>query len=213
MRLGLYGGTFDPVHRGHLEVARRVRDELALDRLVWVVAGDPPHKRQRELSPAAHRLRMVELALAGTPGMDVCEAETLRPGPNYSIDTLRAFRALLPGARLFFVVGADSLLDLPGWRGPREILGCGVVAVPRPGFDTRAVPAWVRRRVRMLREPHVDLAATGLRERLRAGRDVGREIPAPVQAYILAHRLYRAAAAASPKRGPGCPGRPGAAPR
>jgi nicotinate-nucleotide adenylyltransferase len=202
MRLGLYGGTFDPVHRGHLEVAARVREELRLDRLLWVVAGDPPHKRAAELSPAEHRLRMVELALAGMPGMDVCEVETLRPGPHYSIDTLRAFRALLPGARIVFVIGADSLVDLPGWREPRALLDSGVVAVPRPGFDVRGVPAWVRRRVKLLTGPRVDLAATGLRERLRAGRDVGAEVPAPVRAYIAAHRLYRGGGRVRPSAAP-----------
>ena len=198
MRLGLFGGTFDPVHRGHLEVARHARAALALDRVLWVVAGDPPHKRHRPMSPAADRLRMVELALAGVPGMDVCEVETLRPGPHYSIETLRAFRALLPRARLFFVIGADSLVDLPGWREPRAVLEFGVVAAPRPGFDVRRVPPWVRRAVTLLRGPRVDLAATDLRERLRRGLPVGGQVPAPVLEYIRARRLYRPRDAARP---------------
>ncbi|MBI5837230.1 MAG: nicotinate (nicotinamide) nucleotide adenylyltransferase [Candidatus Eisenbacteria bacterium] len=194
MKLGLFGGTFDPVHRGHVEVAVRAREDLGLDRLLWVVAGDPPHKRGLPLSPAVHRLRMVELVVAGLPGMDVCEAETLRPGPHYTVETLRAFRALLPGARIVFLVGADSLLDLPRWRDPGALLASGVAAVPRPGFDVRRVPSWVRRRVTLLRRPCVDLAATALRSRLRAGAGVGDALPAPVAAYVRAHRLYRGGA-------------------
>ncbi|HVP39009.1 MAG TPA: nicotinate-nucleotide adenylyltransferase [Candidatus Saccharimonadales bacterium] len=224
MKLGLFGGTFDPVHRGHLEAAARARAELGLDRVLWLVAGDPPHKRGRPLSAAGHRLRMLELALAGTPGMGVCEVETLRPGPSYTIETLRAFRALLPRARLVFLVGMDSLLELPGWREPRAILDFGVIAVPRPGFDVRRVPAWVRRRVVVLRGPRVRLAASGLRRRLRRGLDLAGEVPDPVCAYIREHHLYRpapgapdaraarrvrrAAAAAGPGRAARAPRRP-----
>jgi len=196
MRLGLYGGTFDPVHRGHLEVAARALRELRLTRLLWVVAGDPPHKRGRPLTPALHRLHMLELALAGEPRMDVCDAELRRPGPHYTIETLRAFRELWPRAELVFLMGADSLRDLPLWREPRAILDVGVVAAPRPGYDPRPVPAWVRRRARLLPGPHLDIASSEIRARLRRGAEArDGDLPPAVRGYIRAHRLYREARA------------------
>ena len=194
MRLGLYGGSFDPVHRGHLEAAERAIRELRLDRLLWLPAGDPPHKRRRLTSPA-HRVRMLELALTGRPRMAVCEAELTRPGPTYTVDTLRAFERLLPAAELHFLIGADSLLDLPAWREPGELLRHRIVVVPRPGFDLDSIPPALRRRVRLLSGPRNAVASRDLRARLASGRDPGDLVPPAVAAYIRLHRLYRRPAA------------------
>ncbi len=190
MKLALYGGTFDPVHPGHLEVARAAVSELALDRLWFLVSGDPPHKRRR-LTPAGHRLAMVQLVLAGEPRLDVCEVEVLRSGPSYTVDTLRAFRSLHPRAELSFLIGADSLLDLPGWREPEAILDFGVVVAPRPGFDLRSVPASLRRRVRILKSPANPASSSAVRTRLRRPGGTPPGMDPRVLAYIQAHRLFR----------------------
>ncbi len=191
MRLGLYGGTFDPVHLGHLAVADRAMAELRLDRLLWVLAGTPPHKKDRRLTTAAHRLSMLELALAGRERMGVCEAEALRGGPSYTADTLRAFRSLYPRAEIYFLVGADSLIDLPRWHDPEGVLEFNVVAAPRPGFRVSSLPAAVRSRVRMLRGPRVPASSREIRSSLGRGGPACEWLPAPVSEYIGAHRLYR----------------------
>ena len=191
MRLGLYGGSFDPVHRGHLGAADRAFTLLRLDRLMWVPAGSPPHKLPGALTPGPHREAMLELALASRPHMDVCDAELRRPWPGYTIDTLRAFQAALPGATICFVVGADSLLDLPSWREADRILEFEVAVAPRPGFRPAAAPAAVRRRVRFLGGPSHPAAARDIRARVARGGRIAEWVTPEVEAYIRAHRLYR----------------------
>src|SRR4051794_11006921 len=141
MRLGLFGGTFDPIHLGHLVLAEQCREACGLDRVWFVVAGAPPHK-PGERTPVAHRLEMVRLAVAGHPAFEVSEVETRRPGPHYSVETLAAVRRDRPGDDLFFLIGADSLADLPQWRQPDEIARLAtVVVVNRPGIDLAPSPA------------------------------------------------------------------------
>lgn len=191
MKLGLYGGTFDPVHQGHLAVADRAMSDLGLDRLLWVPARVPPHKQALRLTSAAHRIGMLELALADRPRMSVCTAEALREGPGYTADTLRAFRSLFPRAEIFFLVGADSLIDLPNWRDPMTVLEFSVVAAPRPGFHVSSLPPAVRRRVRMLRGPKSPVSSSEIRSALARGSNVGEWLSTPVREYIGVHRLYR----------------------
>ena len=120
MRLGLFGGTFDPIHFGHLILAEQCRETCALDRVWFVVAGAPPHK-PGDRTAVAHRLEMVRIAIAGHPAFAVSEIETMRPGPHYSVETLDAVRRERPEDELFFLIGADSLADFPGWREPDRI--------------------------------------------------------------------------------------------
>ncbi len=192
MRLGVFGGTFDPIHLGHLILAEACREAIGLDRVWFVVAGSPPHKPGGRTS-AAHRLEMARLAVAGHPAFEVSEIETDRPGPHYSVETLEAVRLARPDDDLSFLIGGDSLVDLPQWRGPGRIMQlASLVVANRPGFEP-AVPDTPAdaRPIRHVTIPPIGIASHRLRQLLREGRSVRYQVPRAVQAYIDAHGLYR----------------------
>ena len=197
-RVGLLGGTFDPPHYGHLALAEAAREELGLERVIFLPNGRPPHKPAAEVSAAEHRYLMTELACADHPQFFVSRLELDRPGPSYSLDTLRACRRELgPRAELFFLVGMDSLLELPTWHEPDALLAeAQVVAAVRPGFAVgdlaEALGPEQAARVRILEMPLLDIAAHDLRERVRRGLSVRYLTPEPVRAYLTKHALYRA---------------------
>lgn len=198
MRVGVFGGTFDPIHLGHLIVAQEVRFRIPLDRLLFVPAGQPPHKPNRVVTPAVHRLAMLERALEGERAFAVSRLEVDRPGPSYSVDTLRALRADLgPGVELYFVLGTDQLADLPTWHRPRELLAlCHLIAVQRPGVAcdlttvARRLPGLAERTV-WVPVPQIAIAAREIRRRVAAGEPIRYLVPDAVAAYIAAHGLYR----------------------
>jgi nicotinate-nucleotide adenylyltransferase len=200
MRLGLYGGTFDPPHLGHLILAEACREACALDRVWFVVAGAPPHK-PGERTPVADRLEMVRIAVAGHPAFEVSEIEAKGPGPHYSFQTLEAIRRDRPEDELFFLIGADSLADLPTWRQPGRIATLAtIVVVDRPGFDPAlraAAPDLgpAARPIRHVPAPPIGVASHDLRRRVAEGRSIRYQVPRGVEAYIAAHGLYA--------RGPG----------
>ena len=193
MRLGLFGGTFDPIHLGHLILAEGCRDACALDRVWFVVAGLPPHK-QGERTPVDDRLEMVRIAIAGHPAFEVSDIEAKRPGPHYSVETLEAIRRERPEDDLFFLIGADSLVDLPGWRQPERIARLAtIVVVNRPGlewagelpdFGPEAHP------LRTVSVPPIGIASHDLRRRWAEGRSIRYQVPRGVEAYIEAQGLY-----------------------
>jgi nicotinate-nucleotide adenylyltransferase len=196
MRLGLYGGTFDPIHLGHLILAEQCREACTLDRVWLVVAGSPPHKPGGRTA-VGHRLEMVRIAIAGHPAFAASDIEAKRPGPHYSVETLEAVRRDHPDDELFFLIGADSLADLPSWREPERIARLAtIVVVNRPGIeevDRDRLPdfgpgsrplAWVS-------IPPVGIASSDLRRRLAEGRSIRYMVPRGVEAYIEAHGLYR----------------------
>ena len=135
MRLGVFGGTFDPIHNGHLMVAEQCRDRLSMERVLFVPARLPPHKRERPLTAPHHRMAMVRLAIASNPGFEASSIELGRPGPSYSVDTLRQLRQNQPeDTEMFFIMGADSLNDLASWHNPAGLLAnCKLIVVSRPG--------------------------------------------------------------------------------
>jgi len=198
VRVGVLGGTFDPVHWGHLLLAEQARDQLSLDRVLFVPAGLPWRKLQRPLSPVGQRVEMVRLALEGTPfELSLLEAE--RPGPSYTADTLEQLRAMLPAAELYFVMGHDALLDLPEWHRPQDILRLATLAVAlrpdRSGEEglaqvARRLPG-VRERVVWLAMPLVGISGSDIRQRVREGRSIRYLVPPAVEDYIHRHRLYR----------------------
>jgi nicotinate-nucleotide adenylyltransferase len=196
MRLGLFGGTFDPIHLGHLILAEQCREACALDRVWFVVAGAPPHK-QGERTAASHRLEMARIAIAGHPAFEVCDIETTRPGPHYSIDTLGAIHRDRPDDDLFFLIGADSLEDLPSWRDPAGISRLAtIVVVNRPGIAERAPDALPcfgpgTHPLQAVAIPPIGIASHDLRRRLAAGRSIRYLVPRGVEAYIEAQGLYR----------------------
>jgi len=199
MRLGILGGTFDPVHRGHLALAGAARDELDLDRVLFMPAGQPWRKADRHISSADHRLAMLQLALEGEETFEVATLELEREGPSYAADTLEALRGDRPNDELFFVLGEDALLDLPNWVRPGRILELAVLAVARrAGVERKAVEEAVRRlpglldRAVWLKMPLVDVSGTEIRDRVRRGLPIGDLMPRVVEAYIRTHGLYAA---------------------
>ena len=185
MRLGLYGGTFDPIHLGHLLLAESCREACGLDTVWFVVAGVPPHKRG-ERTPVEHRLEMARIAVAGNAAFEVSEVEAHSPGPHYSYATLEAIGRERPGDELFFLIGADSLVDLPGWKNPERIVAAAsLVVVNRPGIDAVASPELQElldrspdaRPVKFVSMPPIGIASTDLRRRVAAGRGVRYRVP------------------------------------
>lgn len=201
-RLGVFGGTFDPPHLGHLALAESAREQLALDRVIFMPAGEPPHKRGRRLTPARHRLAMARLAVRGNKAFEVSSIEARRSGPSYTVDTLRAIATRAPHATLFLLLGADSLDDFPTWRDPRGILGLATLVIasrpgararrPAPGGGVRRAPArGSRPAVLWLANPGLDVSSTAIRARAAQGASLRYLVPDAVSAYIGRHRLYR----------------------
>ena len=200
-RLGILGGTFDPVHDGHLVIAEEARVRLNLPEVRFIPAGEPPHKGVRPVTPAADRLAMVRLAIAGNPDFTVSTMEIERGGPSYTVDTLRDLRRLEgDDCELHFIVGGDGLRDLPTWHDPDGILAlCRLVVVRRPGVGEIDLPALkrqlpaLRERLTLLDGPLFDVSGTELRERARAGLPIRYQLPEAVREYIEARGLYRRA--------------------
>ncbi len=196
-RIGVLGGTFDPIHFGHLAAAEEARLALDLERVLFVPAGVSPLKRDQARTPALHRLAMTRLAVASNPHFAVSTVDLDREGPSYTVDTLAILQAELgPAAELFFIVGADSLVDLARWHDPARLIQlCHLVAVSRPPYEydpaalERALPG-VTERVIYLPVPLLDIASSDLRRRVREGRSIRYYVPAAVVDYIQAHNLY-----------------------
>jgi nicotinate-nucleotide adenylyltransferase len=199
VRLGVLGGTLDPVHRVHLLLAAAARDELGLERVLFVPAGQPWRKAARPITSAEHRLAMLRLALEGEGAFEIATLELEREGPSYAADTLEALRRDQPKDELFFILGEDALVDLPNWVRPRRILELATLAVAkRGGTDREEVEEAARRlpglldRVAWLKMPLVEVSATEIRDRVRRGLPIGDLVPAVVEAYIREHGLYQA---------------------
>lgn len=203
MRVGIFGGTFDPPHIGHLILAEEAWFQLKLDVVTIVPAGDPPHKRDRRLSAAVSRVRMVEAAIAGNDHFRLSRVDVDRPGPHYTIDMVRLLRDSLPtGSELFFLMGSDSLRDLPNWHlADRLVANCRLVALTRHDvtldweYLEAALPG-LRQRVIQLDMPELEIASHILQERVRSGQPIRYQTPAAVEAIIMAEGLYRDAAPA-----------------
>lgn len=195
MRLGLYGGTFDPIHLGHLILAEQCREACKLDQ-VWLIAtGSPPHKMGGR-TPVLHRLEMVRIAIAGHPAFEASEIEARGPGPHYSVETLQAIHRDRPADDLFFLIGADSLADLPTWREPERIAQLAtIVVVNRPGIE-EADPSRApnlgpgTKPMQWVTIPSIGIASSDLRRRMTEGRSIRYLVPRGVEAYIEAHGLY-----------------------
>jgi nicotinate-nucleotide adenylyltransferase len=197
VRLGIYGGSFDPIHVGHLAIAEEARVSLGLARVALVPAARQPLKGYAQ-SPPDHRLAMVRLACADNPAFYADDCELRRPPPSYTVDTLAAFRRQHPPpVELWFILGADAARDLPRWRRADEVAALARLAiVGRPGFSadlqalTSALPA-LEGRVTLLDGPRLEISSTDLRRRLAEGRPVRYQLPEAVRLYIAEHGLYQ----------------------
>jgi nicotinate-nucleotide adenylyltransferase len=200
-RVGVLGGTFDPVHYAHLALAEEVYHALKLARVVFVPAGQPPHKMDYRVTPVEQRVRMLELAIAANPHFALSLVDVRRAGPSFTVDTLRLLRAEWgPRAELYFIIGGDSLRDLPTWYDPEGVIAqATLVALTRPGYaeisglkaSLAAHLPGIQQRLITLEGPRMELSSTDLRQRVAEGRPIRYQTPEVVEQYILQHGLYR----------------------
>jgi nicotinate-nucleotide adenylyltransferase len=198
--MGVFGGTFDPPHNGHLVLAAEARSHLGLDRLLWVLTPDPPHKKIQPITPLIHRLAMVRLALQDTPGFELSTVDIDRPAPHYALDTVKIIAGQYPGMDLVYVMGGDSLRDLPAWHRPTDLVNAvhflGVMRRPGDAVDLpaleRLIPG-VTAKVRFLDGSLINIAAHDIRSRASDGRPFSQFLPPLVYDYIIEHGLYQTA--------------------
>ncbi len=191
LRIGILGGTFDPVHRAHLAIAEAARDQAQLDRVLFVVSAHPPHKRNYVSTPAEDRLAMVEAAVSAYPEFEASDLEIRRPGPSYTVDTLREIRAAHPEAELYLIMGYDAALDLPHWREPQKILEMArLLVLPREGGAPPPLHHDVMNRSTILQFSPIPLSSTEIRESLRRGKYPAHALPEPVLDLIRRKGLY-----------------------
>jgi nicotinate-nucleotide adenylyltransferase len=219
MNLGLLGGSFNPVHNGHLAIARQTREALGLDQILFIPTSDPPHKPNDSLAPAQDRYEMVRLAITSDPSLAISNVDIRRPGKSYSIDTIRLLQQEY-GARtqLFFLIGLDAFLDFPSWRDPRILLElCPFVVLSRPGLSFRSLSTIAllppipdpsltdldtgrisklevplgKQHLTCLHLPRCAISASDIRDRIRRGLPVANLLPPLVESYILQHHLYQ----------------------
>jgi nicotinate-nucleotide adenylyltransferase len=201
MRVGIFGGTFDPVHIGHLILAEQAREQASLDAVWFIPAPRPPHKEEAALTRFEQRVEMLQLATAGNPSFRIDEVEKERSGPSYTAKTLEELTGRHPGAEFFLLVGSDTLADLPNWRDPARVLELAALAVmARPGHALLTT-ADLRRRLHLPPEARVELltvttplfevSSHDLRGRVAAGRSIRYLVPRAVECYIHEKRLYR----------------------
>lgn len=219
MRIGLLGGTFNPIHNGHLAIAGQTREALGLDQILFVPSSHPPHKSNGSLAPVQDRYEMVRLAIASDASLAISDVEIRRPGKSYSIDTIRLLRQEY-GAQteLFFLIGLDAFLDFPSWRDPLTLLElCPFVVLSRPGLSFRSLSTIAllppipdhsltdldtgrishlevslrEQRLTCLQLPPCAISASDIRSRVRRGLPVANLLPPLVESYILQHHLYQ----------------------
>lgn len=201
LRIGIMGGTFNPIHEGHLKIACAARKAAALDQVIFLPSGQPPHKQNHLLASATHRLNMTILAINGQDGFVASDMEVLREGTTYTVDTLRELTQSRPDVRWYYIIGADSLFQLRTWRTPEKIAGLlkdgGMIVVPRPGADLEALSveadklkADIGLNTVIADDAGPDISSTAIREKLMNGESVSGMMPQMVADYISRHGLY-----------------------
>lgn len=198
MRIGIFGGTFDPVHYAHLLLAEQCREQCDLDEIWLIPAGTPPHKESAGISTGKQRQEMLEFAIAGHPAFVVKDLELNREGPSYTVETLRQLKTDHPDDEFFFIVGADSVRDLHTWREPASILELAtLIGVNRPNIDrpdltelTQKFGEIVRKKIIWVTMPGMDISSTDIRKRILEKKSVRFMIPRSVEVYIHNNKLY-----------------------
>jgi nicotinate-nucleotide adenylyltransferase len=195
VRVGVLGGTFDPIHLGHLILAETARTQLALDRVAFVPAGDPWRKAARDVTAAEHRVAMAGLAIADNDAFGLDLAEVARSGPSYTVETLQEMKARSPDiTALFFIVGADALADMPYWHDPAGIAAqAAIVVAPREGHPLPSTLPFSRDRLIEIAMPYIGISSTEIRLDVSKGRSIRYLVPPAVEAYINEKKLYRSA--------------------
>lgn len=198
-RLGIMGGTFDPVHYGHLVTAEGARYELGLEKVIFVPAGLPPHKPGQKICEPRHRYAMVGAAVSSNPFFKVSGLELERPGPSYTIDTVSRVKELYPVKDIFFITGADAVLDILTWKDFELLLrSCRIVAATRPGYrmeeiweKLEGIPEGLKKNIIPVEAPALAISSTDIRNRVFEGRPIKYLLPESVEDYIFKHNLYK----------------------
>jgi nicotinate-nucleotide adenylyltransferase len=199
-RVGIFGGSFDPVHNAHIALARLAVDELHLDELLWVPAGQP-YQKTRSVTDAADRVAMVELAIAGEAKFALSRIEIERKGPSYTIDTVRELRGLHPGVKWYLVIGQDQYAGFQTWHGWQELLGLVTIAIAnRPEATLQADPKVLAVPHEAVDLPMMDISSTDIRGRIAQGAAIDDLVPAAVAGYIARHHLYQEPPVSPPLR-------------
>lgn len=190
MKLGLFGGTFDPPHNGHLIVAQDALTALGLDRVIFIPAGAPPHKRDRLITPAPARLAMLEGALLGDARFEIDALELSREGPSYTVDTIEAVRQRHPGDELFLLVGADQFAEFETWREPARIASLARVTVMSRSGSGPDAASLGRYGARTIEVTRIDISSTDIRRRCAAGEPIRYHVPDAVEAWLAENPIY-----------------------
>ncbi len=190
-RIGILGGTFDPIHLGHLIIAQCAIEGSSLDKVIFVPAGQP-YMKTRPISSAVDRLAMVDLAIKGNPRFEASDVDIKRAGPTYTVDTLKALKVKLgKGTTLSLIMGADSVAELPGWHKVKDLLSmCTILAFSRPGIKIVAAPE-IKHKIKWIDAPQVEISATDIRDRVKAGKNISYLVPERVKDHIKKRGLYQ----------------------
>ncbi|MDD3653827.1 MAG: nicotinate-nucleotide adenylyltransferase [Desulfotomaculaceae bacterium] len=198
-KIGIMGGTFDPIHYGHLVSAEGARDEVGLDQVIFVPTGRPPHKSNYNITNSQDRYLMTVLATASNHYFHASSMEVDRPGFSYTIDTVQSVVEMYPGAQIYFITGADAVLDILTWKSVEQLLSlCYIIAVTRPSYQLDKL--WDRlghilhcpkRRIISMEVPALAISSTDIRRRVREGMTIKYLLPEPVEDYIAKHKLYK----------------------
>jgi nicotinate-nucleotide adenylyltransferase len=205
-RIGLFGGTFDPPHLGHLILASEAQTQLELNRLLWILTPEPPHKQDQVITPVEDRLAMVQLAIADNPAFELSRIELDRPGPHYTLDSIKLIAGQNPNAEIVPIIGEDSLRDLPTWHEPQQIVyACHWIGVMRRPNDEsnleeleRELPG-IRSKIHYVDAPLLEIASREIRSRIATGKSVRYYLPSAVYEYIEQHHLYQHPQPANPQ--------------
>jgi len=201
-KIGILGGTFNPIHAGHLIIAEAVRHQYELHKVLFIPSANPPHKEGQEIIPAVHRYKLVSLAIADNPFFEVSDIEMKREGRSYSVQTLHALRdADRQPTDYFFIIGADSVPELRTWKNIQQLASlCTFVVVPRPGWGIQrlahmdlGLPKWLKQNLlaNVVSAPPIGISSTEIRDRIQQGRSIRYLVPKAVEEYIAEHSLYR----------------------
>ena len=192
MRIGIMGGTFNPIHYGHLVTAEVVRDRFKLDKVIFVPSHRTPYKGRKDLASSSHRYKMVKLAVENNGHFSVSDIEIKRGGKSYTRDTMKKFKKKFgKEAKLFFITGADAIAQMPRWKRAKELPTlCEFIAVSRPGFKLKRLPVKYQRHTHLIEVPALAISSTDIRKRLKEGRTIKYLLPEKVERYIYQHRLY-----------------------
>jgi nicotinate-nucleotide adenylyltransferase len=192
MNIGLFGGSFNPPHVGHLIVLESIRDQLQLEKILIIPSSQTPNKHDSLLAPSSARLDMTRFAFEGNPACEVSDMEIRRHGISYTVDTVRELAEAFQHAKLSLIIGADNFLDFQSWRAPEEILTLAdLVIMNRPGFEPKEARSDFLRRSRIVNVPMIGISGTDIRRRVKLGRSIRYLVPRSVEEYIYRNGLYR----------------------